>query len=65
MFEIPLTLSFGIDTGDIHTNYGAFVLTIDLLLCFDLLLNFRTGYFHRHDELRLISDPKRIGLCVL
>jgi len=61
MFEIPLTLSFGIETGDIHTRYGIFVLTIDLCLCCDLITNFRTGYFHKHDELRLISDPRRIA----
>ena len=61
MFEIPLTLSFGIETGDIHSDYGLFVLSIDLVLCIDILFSLRTGYFHQHDELRLISDPKRIA----
>jgi len=60
-YEIPLTLCFAIKTDDIHTAYGAFVLTIDLILCVDVLLNFRTAYFHPFDELRLVSDPSSVA----
>eukprot|EP01084_Bolivina_argentea_P160057 278753_1 len=60
-FEIPLTLSFEIETSNIHSAYGIFVLIIDLILCTDIIFNFRTGFYDKYDELKLVSDPNKIA----
>ena len=61
-FEVPLTLSFRIVTNDLATGYGGFVLLIDLLLCIDIMFNFRTAFYHKFDALSLVVDPNRIAI---
>lgn len=60
-FEIPLTLAFSIETSNLNTTYGIFVLMIDVVLCTDILLNFRTAFYHKFDALALVANPKIIA----
>eukprot|EP01083_Nonionella_stella_P290192 987500_1 len=62
--EVPFTLGFHI-TLDLsrgeYFEFGVLALVIDICLCIDILFNFRTAYFDKYDDLRLITNPKRIA----
>jgi len=58
--EIPYTLSFNI-TLTLNSVFGVIALLIDICLCIDIILNFRTAYFHKIDHLKLIIDPTSIA----
>lgn len=59
--EIPLTMAFDIPV-DFTTNIGIMSFCIDIFLCCDICVTFRTAYFDEWDPLRLIINPKVIAL---
>ena len=58
--EVPFTLAFEIDLDLKHWS-GILSFTIDVLLCCDVLVTFRTAYFDNYDSLHLITSPVRIA----
>eukprot|EP01084_Bolivina_argentea_P229908 387922_1 len=61
--EIPFTVGFGI-TLELHGKYNKFgiiALLIDICLLIDIIFNFRTAYFDKYDDLRLITNPTKIA----
>eukprot|EP01084_Bolivina_argentea_P081435 147459_1 len=59
--EIPFTLVFEINLT-INSFAGIFAFSIDIFLCIDILITFRTGYFDKYDPLQLITSPKHIAI---
>eukprot|EP01083_Nonionella_stella_P217283 780208_1 len=60
--EVPVTLAFNIDLHlSSHTPLRIIALCVDVLLLFDVLINFRTAYFDKYDRLRLVHDPYDIA----
>ena len=58
--EIPFTSAFNIHIA--LTNFiGILIFAIDIFLCIDILINFRTAYFDEIDPLQLITSPKYIA----
>eukprot|EP01083_Nonionella_stella_P217282 780205_1 len=55
--EAPVTIAFHVD---LELN-SMIALCIDILLLFDILINFRTAYFDKYDRLRLVHDPYEIA----
>ena len=58
--EIPFSLAFQVYI-DKSTLIGCIALIVDLVLCIDVFLKFRTAYFDRFDPLQLITSPKHIA----
>lgn len=58
--EIPFTLAFEI-TLTLNDWAGDLAFIIDILLLFDICLNFRTAYFDDYDQMYLITSPKQIA----
>ena len=58
--EIPFTLVFEIQLT-LHNFTGIMAFAIDIFLCIDILINFRTAYFDEFDPLQLITSPKYIA----
>eukprot|EP01084_Bolivina_argentea_P022792 42392_1 len=61
--EVPFTLGFGIElqlTGKYY-KFGFIALFIDICLLTDIVLNFRTAFFDKYDDLRLITNPTKIA----
>ena len=58
-FSIPFIVAFVPDLGSEPTIF-ALNIAIDIIFFLDIVLNFRTTFFHRHtgDE---IKDPKKIA----
>lgn len=54
--QIPFLFAFDlpIDTND---GLGIFTLMIDIFLCIDICIQFRTAYYDEYDPLRLITCP--------
>eukprot|EP01083_Nonionella_stella_P000797 2284_1 len=58
--EIPYTLAFEIDLT-LDDTFGIIAFSIDLILCIDIIFNFRTAYFDKFDTLKLIINPTIIA----
>eukprot|EP01084_Bolivina_argentea_P278512 475838_1 len=58
--EIPFTLSFDIDLS-LDKPAGIIALSLDIFLCINILINFRTAIFDEYDPLQLITSPKYIA----
>eukprot|EP01084_Bolivina_argentea_P247496 414056_1 len=58
--EIPLTLAFDIPL-DFTTPIGVMSFCIDIFLCCDISVTFRTAYYDEWDKLRLIVNPSIIA----
>ena len=62
--EVPFTLGFNIDPESL-SFVSLFGLLIDILLCIDIILNFRTAIYDKFDSLHLIVDGKEIAMDYL
>ena len=58
--SIPFTIAFEIELK-FNSFVGRLSFIIDIMLCIDVILNFRTAYFDGFDRLRLIKNPKKIA----
>ena len=61
--EVPFTIAFGVDlrlTGNAAWA-GILALIIDILLLCDVVLNFRTAYFDSLDDIKLVTNPRKIA----
>ena len=61
VFETPLSLAFHIDLDQMPWGLQIFLLSIDIFLCIDIMVTFRTAYHDEYDLLRLIDDPVLIA----
>eukprot|EP01084_Bolivina_argentea_P229909 387923_1 len=44
-----------------YNKFGIIALLIDICLLIDIIFNFRTAYFDKYDDLRLITNPTKIA----
>ena len=58
--EIPITLAWDIKYN-IRTLHGVATLLIDIFLCIDIIVNFRTAIFDKYDNFHLVIHPKAIA----
>eukprot|EP01084_Bolivina_argentea_P294357 506444_1 len=58
--EIPLTMAFDIPV-DFTTSIGRMSFCIDIFLCCDICVTFRTAYYDKYDPLNLIKQPNLIA----
>lgn len=62
--EIPFSLGFGVDVT-LSDWIGVTSLVVDILLCIDIIINFRTAYFDKYDRLLLHSESNQIAMRYL
>ena len=60
IIQIPFVFAFSIDST-LNTFYGEISFSVDCILLIDILISFRTAYFDKIDQLRLIASPKLIA----
>eukprot|EP01084_Bolivina_argentea_P118737 210621_1 len=58
--QIPYFLAFDLSVN-IETGMGIVVLIMDILLCIDILITFRTAFYDEYDPLLLITCPVAIA----
>lgn len=63
-FELPFTIAFNIHLNFSNSDvlpFAIIAISFDILLLFDVILNFRTAYFDKYDDLRLVTNAKSIA----
>ena len=57
---IPLVIAFNFDES-LYSTSGQLLFVIDICLCIDIALTFRTGFYDRYDHSKLISNSRLIA----